>query len=135
MDRKKQSAPAMVGGSSLLTVFAVLCLTVLALLSLSTARSQKRLADAAADSVTAYYAADCRAEEILARLRAGEEVPGVEQAENRYCFRCPISQSQTLEVEAAREQDGWKVLRWQVTAEQPQAEQTLSVWDGKDEIP
>ena len=65
----KRSGPAAVGGSSLLVIFAVLCLVIFALLSLSTVRADGRLSQASADAVKAYYKADCRAEEIVARLR------------------------------------------------------------------
>ena len=73
MDKRKRDdfAPPALGGSSLLVVFAVLALTVFALLSLSTVRADVRLGDAAAKAVTDYYAADTRAQEILAQLRNG----------------------------------------------------------------
>ena len=46
---RKQSFPIpAVGGSSLLVIFAVLCLTVFALLGLSTVQADIRLADASA---------------------------------------------------------------------------------------
>ena len=78
-ERKKEGmAPPALGGSSLLVAFAVLALTVFALLSLSTVQADVRLADASAQAVTDYYAADCQAQEILARLRNGETVEGVE---------------------------------------------------------
>jgi hypothetical protein len=73
---EKISIPA-IGGSSLLVIFAVLCMTVFALLSLRTAQAEKQVADAAAQGVRQYYAADLQAQEIYARLRAGETVSGV----------------------------------------------------------
>ena len=72
MDSKRRFTPPPVGGVSLLVVFAVLCLTVFALLSLSTVRADDRLSQASARAVSGYYAADCQAQEVLARLRAGE---------------------------------------------------------------
>lgn len=79
-ERKKEGmAPPALGGSSLLVAFAVLALTVFALLSLSTVQADVRLADASVQAVTDYYAADVTAQEILARLRNGETVEGVEQ--------------------------------------------------------
>lgn len=79
-ERKKSGmAPPALGGSSLLVAFAVLALTVFALLSLSTVKADVRLADASAKAVEDYYAADTKAQEILARLRAGETVEGVER--------------------------------------------------------
>ena len=66
-----------IGGSALLVSFAVLCLTVLALLSLSTVLAERRLSDAAAEAAVAYYEADLQAETVFAKLRAGETVPEV----------------------------------------------------------
>ena len=75
MEDKKRFSPPVVGGSSLLVIFAVLCLTVFALLSLSTVRADVRLSEASAQAVSGYYQADCQAEAILARLRSGELPP------------------------------------------------------------
>ena len=130
--RKEKSMPLPIfGSSSLLVIFAVLCLTVFALLSLSTARAYGRLSDASAAAVSDYYAADCRAEELFARLRSGELPEEVKKINDVYAYSCPISPSQTLEVEL-RQQDGiWTVLRWQAVAETEAAEVTLPVWDGE----
>ena len=70
--RGTSGPPAAVGGSSLLVIFAVLCLTVFALLTLSTAAADSRLSQDAAAAVEAYYQADSQAEALWARLRAGE---------------------------------------------------------------
>lgn len=70
----KNPAPV-VGGSSLLVIFAVLCLTVFAVLSLTQAQADRRLAQSSWSAVTGYYRADCQAQEILSRLRAGEAPP------------------------------------------------------------
>ena len=48
MKRNHSISTPTVGGSSLLVIFAVLCLTVFALLSLSTVQAEKRMADASA---------------------------------------------------------------------------------------
>ena len=71
MNRNKQQVPV-IGGSSLLVIFAVLCLTVFALLGFSTVQADKRLSDISAEAVSDYYAADCQAEEIFALLRSGQ---------------------------------------------------------------
>ena len=75
MDERKQTelSPPPVGGASLLVVFAVLCLTVFALLSLSTVRANGRLSETSARAVADYYAADVKAQEILARLDKTEQ--------------------------------------------------------------
>ena len=77
MNKEDRFSPPAVGGISLLVAFAVLCLTVFALLSLSTVQAQKRLSDASLKAVGEYYAADSEALRILALLRSGEAVPEV----------------------------------------------------------
>lgn len=106
------SSPA-VGGSSLLVIFSVLCLTVFALLSVSTVQADRRLATASAEVVQAYYQADRQAEEIFARLRAGQTVPGVVDDSSACHYSVPISDSQTLFVTVVRQETGWQIQRWQ----------------------
>ena len=132
MDKKKNrfSFP-MVGGSSLLVIFAVLCLTVFALLCLSTVQAGRRLSDASAAAVENYYQADARAEEILARLRAGELPEGVTAEGTVYSYECPISDTQTLMVEVRLEGETYTILRWQaVSSVEWEADDSLLVWDG-----
>lgn len=134
MDERRASAPA-VGGSSLLVIFAVLCLTVFALLGLSTVQADGRLSGASAEAVSAYYTADCQAEAILARLRAGELPEGVDVTvtpEGRTCaYTCPISDTQTLAVEVRLEDTSYTVLRWQsVSTVDWETDETLDLWDG-----
>lgn len=131
--REKISIPA-VGGSSLLVIFAVLCMTVFALLSLSTAQAEKRVADAAAQAVTEYYAADLQAQEIFARLKAGQSVGGVQKEENRFFYSCHISEHQLLAVELEYADGNWTVLRWQVVASVGTENGILPVWNG-NEVP
>ena len=53
MRDRKNAAPAIVGGSSLIMVFAVLCLTVFTLLTLSTVQADRRLSEVTAEAVSA----------------------------------------------------------------------------------
>ena len=130
MDKKRMPMPS-VGASSLIIIFAVLCLTVFALLSLSTVQANSRLCDQAIRSVTDYYEADCRAEKLLAELRNGEMPDDVWEQDGTYCYSCPISEMQELEVEI--DADDYTVLRWQaVPSSEWQAEDFLEVWDGED---
>ena len=124
------SVPA-VGAGALLVVFAVLCLTVFSLLSLSTAQAEKRMADAAVESVQDYYAADLQAERIFARLRAGEQVSEVQHDGNIFRYRCPVSENQILEAEVKQKSDGWQVCRWQVVSSSRPISETLPVWNGQ----
>lgn len=132
MGEKERFSPPAVGGSSLLVIFAVLCLTVFALLGLSSVQASGRLSDASAQAVSAYYTADCRAEEILAALRQGEVPEGVRQEENGvYAYTCPISDTQALVVRVRVDGGAWTVLRWQaVSTARWEADESLDLWDG-----
>lgn len=127
MKKERSSAPVL-GTCMLLCVFAVLCLTVFALLSLSTVLAEQRLLDASAEAVTAYYEAELAAQEQLARLRSGEKLPGVREQGNVVEYCIPISEQQSLQVAVDRRD--WKILRWQTIAEPKPAEDHLPVWDG-----
>lgn len=130
MKRRERITIPAVGGSTLLVIFAVLCLVVFALLSVSTVQAEKRMADAAAQAVTDYYAADLQAQEVFARLRAGEEISGVRENDGVYSFSCLVSDNQWLEVELKKTDDTWDVLRWQVIARAEPVSEVLPVWDG-----
>ena len=128
--REERFSPPAVGGISLLVVFAVLCLAVFALLALTTVQADKRLADASAQAVSDYYAADCQAQEILARLRNGERPDGVEIAgrlgDGIYTARytVPISDSQELQVEVELTET-WADYSWRYQVVRLQEATTL----------
>lgn len=132
-NEKKQFSPPTVNGASLLlVVFAVLCLTIFALLSLSTVRANMRLGDASAVSVTSYYEADCEAQEILARLRAGEIPEGVMVYNGVYYYKCSISDTQALNVavQVNTPQD-YTILYWQaLPVDEWKASDNLELWNG-----
>ena len=118
------SFPA-VGMISLLVIFAVLCLAVFSVLALSTAQADARLSRQTREAVLGYYRAELEANRTLAQLRqAGER--------GDFFFRCPISDTQALEVEARLEGDGYQILRWQtVSTLDWQTDEKLPVWDGR----
>jgi len=131
MNNRNQMRMPVVGGSSLLVIFAVLCLTVFALLGLSSVQASGRLSQASAQAVSDYYQADRQAEEIFARLRAGEMPDGVTHTDGVYSYICPISDTQQLEVELLQTQAGWTVLRWQsVSVAEWEQDEFLDLWDG-----
>ena len=132
MKKKERFSPPAVGGSMLLVIFSVLCLTVFALLSLSTVQAEKRMAEGAIQAVTAYYEVDCRAEMIYARLRRGKKVEGVDKEGNQYRYECPISENQKLVVELQCTDHEWSVLCWQAVAQAEIGEDdNPKVWDGQ----
>ena len=138
MDKqKKRFSPPAVGGISLLVVFAVLCLTVFALLSLTTVQADVRLADASAQAAADYYAADLEAQTILARLRNGGRPEGVTFTGSgllRAEYACRISDTQELQVSvilqgiSGRE---YVIERWQaVPSAEWESDESLDLWDG-----
>ena len=135
MKKRETFSPAAVGSSSLLVIFAVLCLTVFALLSLSSAQAERRIADAATQAVVDYYEADLRAEEILARLRNGEQVNGLEETEGNYCFEVPVSQRQILAVTLTRRENEWVILQRQTVTVEEMQNGTLNIWKGSEDTP
>ena len=134
MNPKKKSRFVLptLGGSTLLVIFAVLCLLTFSLLTLSTALSNQRLSEAGLSAVSAYYAADCAAEETIAALRAGQMPEHVTQNGSTYSFSCPVSEKQTLFV-VLEEQNGMlQVLQYKtVTADDAEYDETITVWDGE----
>ena len=136
-EKRERVSPPAIGGSSLLTVFAVLALTVFALLSLSTVKADVRLADSAAKAVTDYYAADCQAQEILARLRNGERPEGVEFSGSGLLhaqYVVPISDTQELQVSVILKETAdreYVIERWQAAPSvEWESDESLDVWDG-----
>lgn len=91
------------GGTSLMVIFAVLCLTVFAIMALSTVLADKRLSDAYAAGVEAHYAAEAEAHKTVAALRAGELPDGVAEDGGEYIFSVPVSDTKTLFVKAQLE--------------------------------
>ncbi|MBR6683625.1 MAG: hypothetical protein IKL38_04720 [Firmicutes bacterium] len=117
---KKESSfrPPVIGASSLLIIFAVLCLTMFTLLSLSTAKANARLSDSSIQAVSDYYEADRQAEIIFAKLRENSYAmpTGVYCVDNVYIYDVPISDAQRLMVELQKDGDSWTVLRWQAVS-------------------
>lgn len=131
MNENRKFSPPAVGASSLLVIFAVLCLTVFALLSIATVRADGRLGDNVERAVSGYYAADCQAEQLLAQLRAGKMPEGVTEENGIYTYTCPISDTQVLAVQVALDGDSYRILRWQaLSSVRWEADDRIPVWDG-----
>lgn len=128
----KLKFPAAIGFSSLLTVFAVLCLTVFSLLSLSAAKADTRLADKSRQATYDYYEADSKAQSILAQLRSGTVPEGVTVSDGVCSYQCIISDTQILSVAVRLTGDSYEILRWQaVSTTQWEADESLRVWQGE----
>ena len=115
-----------IGSASVVLVFAVLCLTVFALISYTAAGNDKALTDAEARLVKEYYEADTLAELVLAELIAADTIPDsvrgveitarwdgdmlVETAE----FSCVVSDGRELYVKVAFYGDSYDILNWRM---------------------
>ena len=120
------------GGSTLLVIFAVLCLLTFSLLTLSTALSNRRLSEASLAAVSAYYEADCAAQETIALLRTGEIPENVSRSGNLYSFSCPITEKQSLSVVLEQQENSWYITQYKtVTADDAEYDDTITVWDGE----
>lgn len=131
--KKRKMSFTSVGGSSILTIFAVLCFIVFALLSLSTAKADHVLASKSVEAVSNYYQADTRAEEILAELRQGQLPEGVEQEGDLYTYSCPVDEYQQLTVEVECKDHIYQIKKWKkeyIGDWKP--DDTIDVWDGME---
>lgn len=132
MENKKRFSMPVTGGSSLLVIFAVLALTIFAILSISTVKADQKLAEKASSSVEAFYQADCEAERILAQLRQGIVPAGVTEEGNIYSYHCPVSETQELAVKIRLNGTDYEVLQWQlVSSAEWKNDERLPVWDGE----
>lgn len=132
-DRRAVGFPS-VGAASLLVIFSVLCLTVFALLSISTVQADQALHSRSAQAIEGYYRADCDAERTLALLRAGERPDGVEEENGLFRYTHPISDTQVLAVEVRVEGTNYEMIRWQaIPTQQWQSSDELPVWNGETE--
>lgn len=134
MNRKKKIRFTSVGGSSILTIFAVLCFIIFALLTLSTAKADRKIADRSVEAVLQYYEADTQAEEILASIRSGkipEEV--TKETDSLYSYSCPIDENQTLQVKIRVKDESYEILEWKKVYIGPwKADDTIEVFGGTE---
>lgn len=132
MNKKETFSFPAAGIPSLLVIFAVLCLVVFSLLAVSTAQADRRLSRQSQTAIENYYRAELEANRILALLRSGETPPEVSREDDRYFFRCPISDTQALEAEVFLHGSEYNILRWQVvSAIDWQTDEKLPVWNGQ----
>lgn len=153
--KKKTQMGLGVGASSILLIFVLLCLTTFATLSLVSAQADARLSGKTAESVSAYYEADARAEELLAEIDGAlQSVPvgegylqacvgllaaldGVDVSQDEdglsVSYQVAAGENQqlqvTLEVPAS---GGYRLTGWKmVNTTQWQEEETMSLWPGE----
>ncbi len=114
-----------VGSISLILIFSVLCMSVFALLSLTTAANDKRLALRFAGSAESFYAADTAAEELLwkisGQLKLGNAPENIGNTDILYeqrsrstvfAYLCPIDENRSIAVLAEYQDGKTKVMEW-----------------------
>lgn len=125
----KRSVASPVGGSSLLVIFAVLCMTVFSLLALATVKADGRMADESTKAVEEYYKADCEAEKVLGQIREGKCPEEVIVEGNLYAYATPISDTQVLSVIVEVEGEKYKINQWKaVRTKDWSPEKYIKVW-------
>ena len=128
-----------IGSASVVLVFAVLCLTIFALISYSAAANDKALMDVEVRLVKNYYKADTLAECILSELIAADRIPdyvrGVKitarwdwdlMAETAE-FSCVVSDGKELYVKTVFYGDEYNILSWRM--------RNTGLWETEDDLP
>lgn len=147
MNNERHTPAIHVGSASIVMIFAVLCLTVFASLSLVTANHERKLAEKTAAAVQQYYAADwqCEAiyEEIYNTLQSGVDaaqlqIAGVQvetqNAITYLTYAVDIDSRQQLMVKLAVLPEGHiRTEQWLVTAQAWDYAENINVWDGEVE--
>lgn len=143
---RKNKQGMSVGVVSLIMIFVVFLLVSLAVLSLTTASANTRMAEKSLSMQNAYYEADATAQETLAQidgvLRTGGADSGALEALGRgvvydpetgvIAFDTKVSSTATLRSELRVEGDSVSVIRWQTVMDgdwQPDSD-TENLWNG-----
>ncbi|MGI6028448.1 MAG: hypothetical protein ACOX81_03435 [Candidatus Heteroscillospira sp.] len=119
----RRNTPA--GGVGLITVFTVLlvlCLSVISMLALSSARADARLSEANADFAAAYYRADLMAHRLYEDFAASEEA----ELERELT----VTDSQSLRIHLTRQDGQVKILAWNTVNTRDEENTGLQLWDG-----
>lgn len=141
------------GYVTVMLIFALICLTVFAVLSFQAAYADERLSARTVEYARRYYAADTDAKEILAQL---DEIAYESRAEGFFAenfleqsaqlaalyeemgavraeYSCAINERQEISVCVVFYEDsqkGFEVRRWQTVSDGAQQDSALGVWDG-----
>ncbi|MBR4283130.1 MAG: hypothetical protein IKT48_00270 [Anaerotignum sp.] len=137
----KKTPKISIGITSMTVILCVLCLTVFSVLSLSTALTERKLAEKRAVSIQNYYRAETEVTEIVNELQKkwkNEEDVFVYAAENDigvkddlFFFDRAIDDGQKLSV-VLQYKDGFDILEWKVVSTTDWTpDESLDVWDGE----
>ena len=115
-----------IGAASIVLVFVVLCLVIFAVIAITPALTDQELMQAEVEMVQAFFAADMKAEQILAEILSLDYVPqslmGVDilaswdwdRALEIVSFAVDINETQLLFVEIGLDWDSYQIFSWQM---------------------
>jgi hypothetical protein len=127
-----------IGSASIVLVFAVLCLTIFAIIAFSSATTNRALVEVEAKLVQSYYEADTLAELILAELLEADSIPdAVRDVEiisdwdwnmgvETLSFSCEISEKKELYVLLAVYEETMRILTWRM--------RDIGEWEEEDSL-
>lgn len=141
------------GYVTIMLIFAIICLTIFAVLSFQAAYADERLSERTQEYTRQYYAADASAKELLAALDeianearesgffaeyfAGECADIAEMYDAlggvRAEYSCKINERQSISVSVFFYENmdkGFEIERWQTISTGEDSDGTLGVWDG-----
>ena len=93
-------------------IFAVLCLTVFTMLTISTVTADKALSDKSAQAVAEYYAADLEAEITFSKILSGEVPSFVSFEDGIYSYTQAINKNSAILVEVTHTNNAWQIITW-----------------------
>ena len=115
--RRPQAMGLNIGSASIIMLFAVLCLTVLAALSLLSANSQYSLSERSAEVTRAYYAAEVEAARTYELVKNGDMShvePYDYNGETLYSYTVDIDQYQSIVVLLAIDGGETRLRSWKI---------------------
>jgi len=136
-----------IGAASIMLVFVVLCLVIFAIISLSPALTERALARQELALVQDFYAADARAERIVAEILTAPTIPAavdnipigsfwsMEVFADVAYFAVPINETMLLNVEIALGAGGlYQILTWRMqNTHDWQPDDSIDLFDPDDE--
>jgi hypothetical protein len=121
--------PIKLGPLALLLAVISICLTMLALLTCSTARADRRLAEKFAQTVSTRYALEAEGQELLSSLDAGALSGWERDAEGR-CWTVLERDGARLRIGIAPDGDDWRIVNWTQEKEWEHDEHITNLWTG-----
>ena len=114
--------PPIIGVSSMLSLFLIICLIVFACLSLSSAMNDYNFSEKAANNKTAYYNACNEIETEIAELVASGTANGSSKT-----WSVAIDDNRTLDVTVNFHAGGYDVKQWQTINHAKDSESTMNL--------